>query len=67
MDIKVSVVMAVYNSEKYLRQTLDSILTQTLTEFELIAVDDGSKDSSLSVLREYEAKDERVHVLVNTE
>ncbi len=65
MDIKVSVVMAVYNSEKYLRKAIDSILAQTLQEFELILVDDGSEDSSFSVLKEYEAADNRVHVFAN--
>lgn len=63
MSNKVSVIIPVYNVEKYLRQCIDSILNQTLSELELICVDDGSTDSSLEILREYEKKDSRVKVL----
>lgn len=59
----VSVVIPVYNVEKYLRQCLDSVLKQTLHEIEIICVNDGSPDNSLSILREYENKDERVKVI----
>ena len=55
--VKVSVIMPVYNVEKYLRQCLDSLLNQTLQEFEIICVDDGSKDASLAILQEYQQKD----------
>lgn len=61
----ISVVMAVYNAEKYLRETLDSILNQTFRDFEVICVDDGSTDSSLCVLQEYRQRDERITVLRN--
>ena len=67
MDIKVSVVMAVYNAEKYLRQAVDSLLVQTLKEIELILIDDGSADRSLDILHSYEKADSRVCVLENTE
>lgn len=60
---KVSVIIPVYNAEKYLRQCLDSVVNQTLREIEIICVDDGSTDNSLAILREYEAQDERVKVL----
>lgn len=63
MDIKVSVIIPVYNVQDYLRECLDSILNQTLKELELICVDDGSTDKSLEILREYEKKDNRVIVL----
>lgn len=63
MSNKVSVIIPVYNVEKYLRQCIESILNQTLSELELICVDDGSTDSSLEILREYEKKDSRVKVL----
>ena len=63
--IKVSVVVAVYNAEKYLRQMLESILSQTLNEIEVICVDDGSTDSSLSILKEYEKTDTRISIYVN--
>ncbi|MFV0431357.1 MAG: glycosyltransferase family 2 protein [Alphaproteobacteria bacterium] len=61
--IKISVIIPVYNTEKYLSEALDSIISQSLTDFEIICLDDGSKDSSLDILKEYAHKDERVHVL----
>lgn len=66
-DIKVSVVIAVYNSEKYLRSTLDSVCAQSLKEIEIICVDDGSADNSLSILQEYAKHDERIIVLQQME
>lgn len=51
--IRVSVIVPVYNAESYLRICLDSILQQSL-EIEILAVDDGSKDHSAKILREYE-------------
>ncbi len=62
-DIKVSVVVPVYNTEKYLEQCLDSIINQTLKEIEIICVDDGSTDSSPEILDSYKSKDARVQVL----
>ena len=58
-----SIIVPVYNSEKYLCECLNSILEQTFTDFEVICVDDGSTDSSLNILREYEKKDGRVIVI----
>ena len=52
--IRVSVIVPVYNAESYLRICLDSILQQSLEEIEILAVDDGSKDHSAKILREYE-------------
>lgn len=60
---KVSVILPVYNAEKYLRQCLDSIVCQTLQDIEIICVDDGSSDASLEILREYGEKDSRVKVV----
>lgn len=65
--IKVSVVVAIYNAERYLPQTLDSICVQTLQEIEIILVDDGSADGSVKILEEYAAKDSRIQVLHQTE
>lgn len=61
--IKVSVIMPIYNAYDYLRPAMDSVLDQTLGELEIICVDDGSTDSSLDVLKEYQAKDSRVRIL----
>ena len=61
--IKVSVVLPVYNVERYLQQCMDGILGQTLKEIEVICIDDGSADGSLGILREYERSDSRVQVL----
>lgn len=60
---KVSVIIPVYNVEKYLRQCLNSVLSQTLREIEVICIDDGSTDSSLTILLEYAALDKRISVL----
>ncbi len=60
---KVSVILPVYNVERYLKKCMDDILGQTLREIEVICIDDGSTDGSLGILREYEQKDERVRVL----
>lgn len=59
----ISVIIPVYNAEKYLDRCLDSILAQTYSNFELILVDDGSTDSSLSICKRYESKDSRIKVL----
>jgi CDP-glycerol glycerophosphotransferase (TagB/SpsB family)/glycosyltransferase involved in cell wall biosynthesis len=58
-----SVVMPVYNVEAFVRETLDTVLTQSLHNLEVIAVDDGSTDGSLAILREFERRDARVRVL----
>lgn len=70
MDIKkdtplVSVIMSVYNGEKYLLESIDSILNQTYKNFEFLITDDGSKDNSLKILKEYEKKDSRVRIIIN--
>jgi len=59
----VSVVMPVYNAERFLRQAIDSVLNQTYQNIELIAVDDCSKDNSLQILTEYQENDSRVRVI----
>ena len=60
---KVSVIVPIYNVSAYLRQCLDSICNQTLRELEIICVNDGSTDDSLEIIREYEAKDDRIVVI----
>ena len=61
--IKVSVIIPVYNAQKYIRQCMEGVICQTLKEIEIICVNDGSTDESEKILREYEAKDSRVHVI----
>lgn len=58
----ISVIVPVYNTEKYLPRCIDSILAQTFTDFELLLIDDGSKDNSANICDEYAAKDQRVRV-----
>lgn len=60
---KVTVLVAVYNAEKYLRRCLDSLVGQTLRDIQIVCIDDCSTDSSLSVLREYSRRDSRVEVI----
>lgn len=60
---KISVIMPVYNSELYLSETIESILNQTYKDFELILVDDGSKDSSGKICDDFAAKDDRIVVV----
>lgn len=61
---RVTVVMAVHNGGKYIRQAIDSLLNQSLHEFELIVVDDASTDESLNMVRTY--SDPRIHILENS-
>lgn len=61
--VKVSVVLPVYNVEPYLRDCMDSIVNQTLTDTEIICVNDGSPDNSLDILKEYASRDERITVI----
>jgi glycosyltransferase involved in cell wall biosynthesis len=62
-EIDISVIIPVYNGEKYLSQTLDSLLRQTFNRFEVICVDDCSTDSSLSILKSYQRKDSRIRCI----
>lgn len=62
-NVKVSVVIPVYNSEKYLKKCLNSVINQTLRETEIICVDDGSTDSSAEILNEFAQKDSRFVIL----
>jgi len=65
-DIKISVIMPIYNASDYLKPAIDSVLNQTLTELELICVDDGSTDNSLEILKQYQESDERVRIITET-
>ncbi len=60
---KVSVILPIYNQEKYLAKALDSLKNQTLKETEFICVNDGSRDNSLNILKEYEKNDKRIKII----
>lgn len=61
--MKISVIVPVYNSEKYVRRCIESVIMQTYQNWELIMVDDGSEDNSLTILYEYEKQDSRIKVI----
>lgn len=60
---KISIIIPVYNVEKYLRECLDSCVNQTLEDIEIICVDDASPDNSIKILEEYRQKDSRIKIL----
>ncbi len=60
---KVSVIMPVYNADDYITQAIETILSQTLSDFELICVDDGSTDKSVEIIKSFARKDERVKLI----
>lgn len=66
-EIKVSVVVPIYNAQKYLKDCIDSLVNQTLEEIEIILVNDGSTDSSLEIMKEYEQKNPEKIVCINKE
>ena len=61
--IKISIIVPVYNVEKYLSECLDSLLNQTLKEIEIILVDDESTDQSPIICNQYAEKDSRIKVI----
>lgn len=60
---KISVIIPIYNVEKYLRECLDSVVNQTLSDIEIICINDDSPDNSLQIVKEYAAKDNRIQVI----
>ncbi len=62
-QIKVSIIVPVYNVEKYLERCLNSLINQTLKEIEIICINDGSKDNSLKILERYSQKDNRIIII----
>lgn len=61
--IKISIIVPIYNTEKYLSKCLNSIIAQTLKEIEIICIDDGSNDNSLTVIQEYARIDKRIKII----
>jgi glycosyltransferase involved in cell wall biosynthesis len=66
MSTLISIVMATYNGEKYLREQVDSLLAQSYASLEFIFVDDASSDSTFAILQAYAAKDSRIHLIENS-
>ena len=62
-EIKVSVILPVYNVEAYIGQCITSLLQQTLKDIEIICINDGSTDNSLGILQDYQAKDHRIRIV----
>lgn len=62
-DIKVSVIIPIYNAYDYLAPAMDTVIDQTLQDIEIICIDDGSTDHSLDIIKEYQKKDERVRIV----
>lgn len=62
-NIKVSIIVPIYNVKKYLVECLESIINQTLTDIEIICGDGGSTDGSLEILKDYEKKDSRIKII----
>lgn len=62
ISLQTSVIVPIYNTEKYLHRCIDSVLAQTYQDFELLLIDDGSTDDSATICDEYAAKDERIRV-----
>src|SRR5574344_312391 len=60
---KLTVVIPIYKTEGFLRECLDSVINQTYKDLEIICVNDASPDNSLSILKEYEARDSRIKVI----
>lgn len=61
--IKISVIMPVFNAEKHLKDSIESILNQSCKEFEFIIINDGSTDSSFNIIKKYEKQDKRIIVI----
>lgn len=61
--MKVSVIIPVYNVEKYLESCLESIKSQTFTDYELILINDGSTDESFAIMRRYAERDARIRII----
>ena len=60
---KVSILIPIYNVEKYLRQCLDSVVNQTLKDIEIICINDGSTDNSLKIIKDFANKDDRIKII----
>ena len=64
---KISVLMATHNREKFVAESIESILSQTFRDFEFIIIDDASTDKTLSIIEKYAKKDKRIQMYKNKE
>jgi glycosyltransferase involved in cell wall biosynthesis len=60
---KITVIIPVYNAEKYLAETLESVISQTYSNLEIVCINDGSKDGSLDIIKKYKKKDKRIFII----
>lgn len=63
VNLKISIIVPVYNAEKYIKRCLNSLINQTYENLEIIIIDDGSKDKSLKIVKEYSKKDKRIKII----
>lgn len=66
VKISVSIIVPVYNTEKYLKKCMDSLVNQSLKNIEIICINDASTDGSLKILKSYAKNDQRIHIINNT-
>ena len=60
---KISVLVPIYNAEKYIEKCLDSIVNQTYENIEIVLIEDGSTDNSLEIIKEYSKQDKRIKII----
>ena len=63
MNVALSIIIPILNMKEYVSQCLDSVVSQTLKDIEIICVDGGSTDGTLEIIKEYEKRDERISIL----
>jgi len=61
--MKISIIIPIYNSEKYLSRCLETVINQTYSKLEIILVNDGSRDKSLDICKHYQSKDSRIIII----
>ena len=60
---KISVIIPIYNAERYLREAMNSVINQSFADIEIICINDGSTDNSLEIINQYALKDERIKII----
>ena len=64
MSDMISIIIPAYNAADYLAQTIESVLNQTYSDFELILIDDGSTDRTREIIKDYQCKDARISIFI---